>query len=148
MDHMGNFPDVQPYLFQWDDLEADDWEAAPASSDRVESICDHPIWETVRPYFGERPHELRGLEVRGLPRAMSLRLQQLTLPCVACGRTTRVFRRRKGADVCDLYYSPACPSADSPGCSRGGENRDEIDRIRSYLQGNPIPKPQLRLFDR
>jgi hypothetical protein len=146
MDAFGTVVDSRPYSFLWDDINAEDWEAAPAQGERVTSICDHPIWETARPYFGERPHELRGLEVRGVPRPLSLRLQQLKLPCIACGRPVHVFRRRKGSDVTELYYSPACPSADSPGCCRGGECRDEVERIRSFLAGNPIPKPQLGLF--
>lgn len=129
----------------WGDLEANDWHVAtPAAS--VASICEHPVWDTVRPFFGERPHELRGLEVGKLPRDLSLRLQQLELPCCACGKTIRVFRQRHGSDWSRLYFSPACRSADSPGCSRGIECRDEMDRIRSYLAGHPIDKPQLGLF--
>lgn len=129
----------------WDDLEADDWVAVDPSF-RRKSVLEHPIWRVVRPYLGERPHELRGLEVRGLPRSLSLQLQRLELECVACGKLVRVFRRRQGSDWSHLYFSPACPSADSPGCSRGAECRDEFEAIRAKLRDEPSPQVQLGLF--
>jgi len=133
------------FTFEWEDVNANDWEVALTQSD-PKSICDHPVWSFVRPFFGERPHELRGLEVRGLPRDASLRLQQIVLPCCACGKPVNVFRRRMGANWSDLYFSPACRSTDSPGCSRGMECRDEFDRIRFHLLGTPVNKAQLGLF--
>jgi len=133
--------------FSWQDVQAEDWVWADAMQ-RVVSVLEHPVWETVKPYFGERPNELRGLEVRGLPRDLSMRLQSLELACCTCGRMIRTFRQRKGSTWDHLYFSPACPSALSPGCSRGAECRDEVDRIRSHLAGNPVQRSQLGLFER
>ncbi len=144
VDAYGEFHVEGRVLLSWEDTSATDWESTAPTS--AHSIVAHPIWPTVRAFFGERPHELRGLEVRGLSHPMSIRLQRIEIRCCTCGKPIRGFRRRQGAPWSDLYFSPACPSAESPGCSRGAECRDEVDRIRSDLRGNPIPKPQLGLF--
>jgi hypothetical protein len=136
--------DSMPML-SWSDLEAHDWVSADPKARRT-SILNHPIWRVVQPDLGERPHELRGLEVRGLPRSLSLRLQRLELDCVACGASVKVFRRRQGSDYNHLYFSPACPSATSPGCSRGSECRQEFEAIRAKLANEPPIASQLALF--
>jgi hypothetical protein len=120
------------------------------------SIVDHPVWDEIRPYWDVQSYDRDctaksgpryRLELRKLPRPLSLRLRQLRQPCVACGREVQVLRQRRGSDGHDLYYAPSCPVAESAACSRGTEASIEYARVRAALEGSPLPPTQDGLFE-
>ena len=134
-------------MFTWQDVCATDW-AARTALRLVHSVTEHPAWEHVQQLFVGRLSELRGLDVRNLNQGMSMWLQEVQVECCRCGHPIRPFRQRRGDSWENLFFSPACPNDINPGCSRGRECRDEIDRIRAHVRGEPDPggATQLGLF--
>lgn len=131
----------------WQDVCATDW-AARTALGLVNSVTEHPAWEHVRRRFVGRVGELRGLDVRNLNQGMSSWLQEVQVKCCRCGQPIRPFRRRQGDSWENLFFSPACPNDVNPGCPRGRECRDEVDRVRDAARevARAEPRNQLDLF--
>lgn len=119
------------------------------------SIQDRPIWRRLRPYFHIEVYDRDGsarrprirIEVNTPPPELLAEALQMTIPCVACGKSIHPIRMRVGhagrGHPGNLYYAPCCPLNVNVGCSRGAAAREEYERFRPMI---PRDKPGPTMF--
>lgn len=113
------------------------------------SIVDHPQWAYIRPHvkieiYGRDggPHNPRHrIEITPPDATTAYHLMQITMPCVACGRTMHPIRERSvtGGGRGHLYYAAACPLDENVGCSRGQDAHDEYLRVKQAIESGDPP---------
>lgn len=80
-------------------------------------------------------------------------LEQMTMPCVACGSSIHPFRQRKvstkpgrkAAASGKWYYAVSCPQNVNNSCSRGKAASDEYKRVVQFVK--ELPKKPSRQGD-
>lgn len=105
------------------------------------TIFDHYLWSKLKPY-ARLTVGRDNLDLLQLPDGLRAEAMTISLPCVACGESIRVFRARmksKRSRIAEqveerrLFYAATCPSAVNAGCSRSRAAKGHKKILRERL---------------